>query len=244
MDHAANLIIPRPKPLKGVGKQRAILHLERKKKIILFLENHCFGLKPLWLRWGWAVIWGQNVCAICRGVRSPWSRGFTPSTFPPSSPFAAAGLFARLGLFFFFCHLLANAEMSGLGPVPFADPLPAVRRRRGGKGPASTGGGDISFGRRAASPCARASLRVSGKHMSPGGTLFPSPSYKSRLFPSKARNCMNGCADGKRHPWASSAAAAPRTGMLRVSTNISWLMVPYVRAGLRQYRCSMASLGS
>ena len=55
--------------------------------------------------------------------------------------------FGFFGLgFFFFCHLLANAEMSGLGPVPFADPLPAVRRRRGGKGPALTGDGMSRLG--------------------------------------------------------------------------------------------------
>lgn len=74
----------------------------------------------------------------------PGSRRFTPSMLPRVPLLLPLGF--SLGWGFFFCHLLANAEMSGLGPVPFADPLPAVRRRRGGKGPALTRGGMSCLG--------------------------------------------------------------------------------------------------
>lgn len=68
---------------------------------------------------------------------------------------------------------------------------------------------------------------------------WQSQSYKSRLFLSKARNCVNGHANRKRHPWAS--LAAPRSGMLWVSADVSRSPVPPVRAGLGQ-RCSSVSL--
>lgn len=54
------------------------------------------------------------------------------------------------------------------------------------------------------------------------------------LFPSKARNCVNGHAHGKQHPWASLATASPGIGMLRVSTDIPQLPVPGVCAELGQ----------
>lgn len=68
---------------------------------------------------------------------------------------------------------------------------------------------------------------------------WQSQSYKSRLFLSKARNCVNGHANRKRHPWAS--LAAPRSGMLWVSADVSRSPVPPIRAGLGQ-RCSSVSL--
>lgn len=97
---------------------------------------------------------GRNLGAA-EAFAHPGSRS---STFPRVPLLLPLGFLLGWGFFFFFFHLLANTEMSGLGPVPFADPLPAalppVWKQQGGRGQLWQQG-DISLGRQAASPCAQ-----------------------------------------------------------------------------------------
>lgn len=85
-------------------------------------------------------------------------------------------------------------------------------------------------------PCAQA--HVSLESSCPRAPrCFPDLHYRGSrgrnkpLFPSEARNCVNGHAHEKQHPWAT---AAPGMGMLPVSTDIPQLPVPGVCAGLGQ----------
>lgn len=119
MHHAANLIIPHPKPLKGAGKQRAVLRLGgKKKKKILFVEDQGFCSKPLWLSRGWVVIWGQNVGTACRGVHLH---------VPPEFPFCCRRAFRSVGfgfcLFFFFAICWQTLKCQAWGRFPSLIPF-------------------------------------------------------------------------------------------------------------------------
>lgn len=94
----------------------------------------------------------------------------------------------------------------------------------------------VWFGMSVAFPCAQA--HVSLESSCPRAPrCFPDLHYRGSrgrnkpLFPSKARNCVDGHAQEKQHPWATTA---PGMGMLPVSTDIPQLPGPGVCAGLGQ----------
>lgn len=100
---------------------------------------------------GWAVIWGAKCL---------WRRLFTLAAttlhppHPPGSPFAATGIFARLGLFFLaVCCRMQKCQIWG----EFPSLTPFQPCGGGGEG---RGHLTISFGRRVASPGAQASVSL------------------------------------------------------------------------------------
>lgn len=93
---------------------------------------------------GWAEIGGLQRRLLIRGAAA---------SHPPRSPefpFCTRWAFCLLGAFLFF-HLLAKTEMSGLGPVPCADPLPAalspVWKQWRGRGQLGGGGAPLWGGK-------------------------------------------------------------------------------------------------
>lgn len=208
-----------------------MLHVGRGKKNPLFWRIIAFFfLKLLQLHWGWAVILG----AEC--LRRLQKRSLTPTAAasrPPHSPRVPLLLLLGFSLgwgFFFFAICWQELKCQAWGRFPSLIPFQPCGGGGEGRGQLRRVGGRLVWEASGISLCPG----IAGKRMSPGNALVPSPSCKSWLFPSKTRNCVNGHTDGKRHPWASLATAGPRTGMLRVSTDISRLPVPHVCAGLRQ----------
>lgn len=119
---------------------------------------------------GWAEIGGLQRRLLIRGAAA---------SHPPRSPefpFCTRWAFCLVGAFLFF-HLLAKTEMSGLGPVPCTDPLPAalspVWKQRRGRGQLWRRG-STSLGRQVASPHAQ-HHSVSKSLLPLGSTLFSSP---------------------------------------------------------------------
>lgn len=160
---------------------------------------------------------GQNVEAFVH----PGSHSSAPST-SPQFPFCCHRDFCSVGAFF-VGRLLANAEMSDVGRVPFADALPAVWRRRGRRGPFDSLVGEVS----GISPCP--GTRVSGKSLSTDTALFSSPELQTTV----SRNCVDGHAHEEQHPWHPRPPQL-RDGDAPVSTDIPQLPGPGVCAGLGQ----------